>query len=71
MGPSGTYSDTVAQYLTLSDVATMLQVCPETVKRMVRRGVLPHYRFSRKLILFCADEVHVSLQQLRVAGRDD
>ena len=63
-------SDLIEKFLNLSDGATMLQVCPETVKRMVRRGVLPHYRFSRKLILFRADEIQSSLQKLRIAGRD-
>jgi len=37
---------------------------------MVRGGVLPHYRFSRKLILFRKEEVEEALQELRVPAKN-
>ena len=37
-----------AVLLTVRDVADMLQVCPRTVRRMIKRGDLPAIRLARQ-----------------------
>ena len=58
------------QFLTLAQLAEMLNLCTETVKRLVRDGVLPHYRLSRKIMLFRRHEVEEALMEVRVPSRN-
>jgi excisionase family DNA binding protein len=39
-------------FLTKTQMAAALQVCPRTVTEMMRRGELPYYRIGRRLVRF-------------------
>lgn len=43
------------EYLTVSEVARILRVCDQTVRRMVRRGDLPYIRAGKKILVDAAD----------------
>lgn len=50
MDPAGTL-------LTAADVAARLQVHPETVLRLARRGVIPRVQIGRKIVRFRPQDV--------------
>jgi excisionase family DNA binding protein len=54
--------------LTVADMARRLSVCPETIRRMCKRGELPHYRAGR-LLRFEPNTLPTQRQTVRQNGQ--
>lgn len=62
------------KFYTVKEAAEKLRVCPETIKRKIRAGGVPHRRVGRKIILSEADvasflEIQVISQEFNPWGR--
>ena len=55
------------EYLNVREVAAILQVCPETVRRHVRAGRLPVLAISRRLHRFTRADVLAFVERSREA----
>jgi hypothetical protein len=49
-----TSADRIKRLLTRAEVARILQVCPHSIQRLTRRGILPAIVFNRRLIRYDA-----------------
>ncbi len=57
--------------MSIADLSRLLNVSGRTVRRLAAQGVIPVYRFSRKLVRFEISEVTAALQRVRVAARGE
>lgn len=53
------------QYLTVEQVATMLQIDPESVRRYVRQGKLPAIKLGKKYIRIDKKDLEIFLATLK------
>ena len=57
------------QYLTVRQIAELLQCCPQTVRNWSKRGVLPPpLVLGRRKRLWNAEAVRAALERLQVPG---
>lgn len=57
--------------LTLEELASNFDVSIRTVRRLIASGVIPYYRFSRKMLRFSPDEIAQALDRLRIPARSE
>lgn len=55
------------QYVGTREIATALSCDPQTVRNLLRKGVLPHIRFGRKLLVK-RDDFERFIQRLTQSG---
>lgn len=63
-----TYNPKLTEFLPLKGVATLLSVCPKTVKRMVQRGELTKHRLSPTCVRYARQEVLDLMEKSKVAA---
>ena len=54
--------------LSRAEVAQRLGVCPHTIQRLTRRGILPAIVFNRRLIRYSPDAVEAYIKAAAVGG---
>lgn len=59
---SETPRDRIARLLSRAQVARILSVCPHSVQRMTRKGLLPALVFNRRLIRYAPEAVEAFIR---------
>lgn len=65
---SNTTVQTIIGLLSRADVAQRLGVCPHTIQRLTRRGLLPALVFNKRLIRYSPEVVEAYIKSAAIGG---
>ena len=61
-------TERITRLLSRAEVALRIGVCPHTIQRLTRRGILPAIVFNRRLIRYSPDAVEAYIKAAAVGG---
>ena len=68
MGLGVPVSEIHRSFIRIQEASTLFCVCEATLREWVKKGIVPAYAPTRRLLLFRVDELEKAMMRFRVGG---